>query len=121
MAAAAKQTPAQDGGKSASHDVPGLTTGILECVSSKMLGPWQQGVMAGQSPQTGTSQRQLLALLARSRLPAPGPVLVLRAPQPALARVPASAVKLQRQASPSGGVAARHLAAGYPALRDQAH
>lgn len=29
-----------------------LTTGILECVSSKMLGSSQQGVMAGQSPPT---------------------------------------------------------------------
>lgn len=28
------------------------TIGILECVSSKMLGPSQQGVMAGQSSQT---------------------------------------------------------------------
>lgn len=71
-----------------------------------MLGLSHQGVMAGQLPQTalpapGTGPS--------SRLPGAGPDPVLQASWPALARVPTLAVKLQRQATPSGGVTARHF------------
>lgn len=97
---------AQDGGESASHAFPNLTAGILWCVSSKMLGLSQQGVMAGQSPQPA---QPASGIGPSSCLPGPGPDSVLWASQPALARVPVLAVKLQRQASPSGGVTAKHL------------